>query len=162
MNHNGVKAALKFKGLVYVRSVEESKSLNGRKDPMVIISASGMAEAGRILHHLKNNIEDPRNTVLIVSWQAPHTLGRRLADREVEVRIFGEPYTRRADIATIGGYSAHAGQNLLVEYARSAAQGNLKGVYLIHGERNAAGALTEKLDGTARVFYPERGTSVDI
>jgi metallo-beta-lactamase family protein len=162
MNSNGVKAALKFKGLVYVRSVEESKSLNGRKDPMVIISASGMAEAGRILHHLKNNIEDPRNTVLIVSWQAPHTLGRRLADRETEVRIFGEPYTRRADVATIGGYSAHAGQNLLVEYARSAAQGNLKGVYLIHGEAKAASALMEKLDGASRVFYPERGTSVDI
>jgi metallo-beta-lactamase family protein len=154
--------ALKFDKLVYVRSVEESKSLNERKDPMVIISASGMAEAGRILHHLKNNIEDPRNTILIVSWQAPHTLGRRLADREKRVRIFGEPYTRRAEVATIGGYSAHAGQNLLVEYARSAAQGDLKGVYLIHGERNAAGALTEKLDGTARVFYPERSTSVDI
>lgn len=73
--------ALDFPHLTYTRSVEESKALNTRKDPMVIISASGMAEAGRILHHLRNNIEDPRNTVCIVSWQAPHTLGRRLADR---------------------------------------------------------------------------------
>ncbi len=159
-NHGS--SALKFKQLVYVRSVEESKSLNDRKDPMVIISASGMAEAGRILHHLKNNIEDPRNTILIVSWQAPHTLGRRLADREKEVRIFGEPYFRRAEVATIGGYSAHAGQNLLVEYARSADGGTLKGVFLIHGEPKAAEALRGKLEGIDRVHYPEHGTSVDI
>jgi metallo-beta-lactamase family protein len=159
---NNGSGALKFDRLVYVRSVEESKSLNDRTDPMVIISASGMAEAGRVLHHLKNNIENPRNTVLIVSWQAPHTLGRRLADREKEVRIFGEPYYRRAEIATIGGYSAHAGQNLLAEYARSAEGGDLKGVFLIHGERKAAEALREKLEGIRRVHYPERGTSVDI
>ena len=76
--------------LTYIRSVEESKALNERKDPMVIISASGMAETGRILHHLKNNIENPRTTVCIVSWQAPDTLGRRLADREKQVKIFGE------------------------------------------------------------------------
>ncbi|MGE5375482.1 MAG: MBL fold metallo-hydrolase, partial [Bacteroidota bacterium] len=85
--------ALDFKLLKYVQSVEESKALNLRKDPMIIISASGMAETGRILHHLKNNIEDPKNTVCIVSWQAPDTLGRRLADREKQVKIFGEPYT---------------------------------------------------------------------
>jgi metallo-beta-lactamase family protein len=87
---NGHHSALGFDMLTYTRSVEESKAINNRDDPMVIISASGMAEVGRILHHLKNNIENPRNTVLIVSWQAPHTLGRRLADREKEVRIFGE------------------------------------------------------------------------
>ena len=79
--------ALEFKMLTYIRSVDESKALNERKDPMIIISASGMAEAGRILHHLKNNIEDARNTICIVGWQAPETLGRRLADREKRVRI---------------------------------------------------------------------------
>ena len=72
---------------------------------------------GRILHHLKNNIENPLNTVLIVSWQAPHTLGRRLADQEEQVKIFGEVYERRAEVATIEGLSAHAGQPLLLEYA---------------------------------------------
>ena len=72
--------------LTYTRSVEESKALNDRKDPMIIISASGMAETGRILHHLRNNIENPSNTILIVSWQAPYTLGRRLADREKVVQ----------------------------------------------------------------------------
>ena len=72
-----------------------------------------MAETGRILHHLSNNIEDPRNTILIVSWQAPDTLGRRLAERERCSEIFGEWFTRRAEVATIGGLSAHAGQDML-------------------------------------------------
>jgi len=162
IKNNDSKAALRFDELVYVRSVDESKSLNERRDPMIIISASGMAEAGRILHHLKNNIEDPRNTVLIVSWQAPHTLGRRLADREPVVSIFGQRYQRRAEVVTIGGFSAHAGQNLLAEYARSAAQGNLQGLFLIHGERKSADALRERLDGIKQVHYPERGSSVEI
>ena len=105
--------ALQFKSLTYTRSVEDSKALNFRDEPMIIIAASGMAESGRILHHLKNNIGDPRNTICIVSWQSPQTLGRRLADREEYVKIFGETYHRRAEVATIGGLSAHAGQDLL-------------------------------------------------
>src|SRR5512134_894741 len=100
--------ALDFKMLTYVQSVEESKALNERKDPMVIISASGMAETGRILHHLRNNIEDQRNTVCIVSWQAPDTLGRRLVDAAKEVKIYGELYTCRSEVVTINGLSAHA------------------------------------------------------
>jgi len=157
------KAALGFEMLTYTRSVEESKALNKRKDPMVIISASGMAEAGRILHHLKNNIEDPRNTILIVSWQAPHTLGRRLADREEDVRIFGEYYHRKAEVATIGGLSAHAGQSLLLEYALST-QETLKQIYLVHGEERAADALIEKMHQKRinNVFFPELHTCVDI
>ncbi|MEW5938604.1 MAG: MBL fold metallo-hydrolase, partial [Chloroflexota bacterium] len=124
--------ALDFRNLTYVRSVEESKALNNRKDPMVIIAASGMAETGRILHHLKNNIENPKTTVCIVSWQAPDTLGRRLADREKQVRIFGEPYNVKAEIATIGGLSGHAGQDLLTEYAMSA-NGRMRKIFLVHG-----------------------------
>ncbi|MEW5830661.1 MAG: MBL fold metallo-hydrolase [Chloroflexota bacterium] len=165
--HDFVRAykhpALEFKGLTYTRSVDDSKALNERKDPMVIISASGMAEAGRILHHLKNNIEDSRNTVLIVGWQAPYTLGRRLADREERVRIFGMEYTRRADVSTIGGLSAHAGQDLLTEYAL-AADGRLKQIFLVHGEEKAAAALTGNLRqrGLSKVHYPDLHTSVDI
>jgi metallo-beta-lactamase family protein len=157
------KAALGFETLTYTRSVEESKALNKRKDPMVIISASGMAEAGRILHHLKNNIEDSRNTVLIVSWQAPYTLGRRLAEREERVKIFGEAYERRAQVATIGGLSAHGGQSFLVEYAQ-ATQEMLKQVFLVHGEGKPAQALTEKLDavGIDTVTYPDLHTNVEI
>jgi len=149
--------------ITYTRSVEESKALNKRDEPMVIISASGMAETGRILHHLRNNIENPRNTVLIVSWQAPHTLGRRLAERESQVRIFGEIYERRAEVATIGGLSAHAGQPTLVEYAK-AVKSTVRQVFLVHGEPNPARALTEKLDeaGVGRVYYPELGAAVEV
>src|SRR5512146_26211 len=155
--------ALDFKMLTYVQSVDESKALNLRKDPMIIISASGMAETGRILHHLKNNIENPLNTVCIVSWQAPDTLGRRLADREKHVKIFGEPYTVRAEIATIGGLSGHAGQDLLIDYAMSAKKTARK-VFLVHGEEKSAAALREKLGerNMREVYYPELHSSVEI
>ncbi len=155
--------ALDFKMLTYTQSVEESKALNLRKEPMVIISASGMAETGRILHHLKNNIENPNNTVCIVSWQAPHTLGRRLADREKMVKIFGEPYTVNAEIATIGGLSGHAGQDLLTRYAVNV-KSTVKKVFLVHGEAMPAAALTEKLklQNIHDVYYPELHSSVEI
>jgi len=155
--------ALDFKMLTYVRSVEESKALNIRKDPMIIISASGMAETGRILHHLRNNVEDPKNTVCIVSWQAPYTLGRRLADREKRIKIFGEPHTVRAEIATIGGLSGHAGQDLLVRYA-TGVKNTVKKVFLVHGEEKPAMALTEKLKehGMHDVYYPELHSSAVI
>ncbi len=155
--------ALEFRMLTYVRSVDESKALNERKDPMIIISASGMAESGRILHHLKNNIENPRNTVCIVSWQAPDTLGRRLADRERQVRIFGEPYSVKADIATIGGLSGHAGQDMLTEYALSA-NGKARRIFLVHGEEKPALTLQSKLleRGVKKVAYPELHSSAEL
>ncbi|MEW6094309.1 MAG: MBL fold metallo-hydrolase [Chloroflexota bacterium] len=158
----GKHPALQFGGLHYIRNVEESKALNEKKEPMVIISASGMAETGRILHHLKNNVENPKNTVLIVSWQAPDTLGRRLADRAKAVKIFGEEYPVRAEIATIGGLSAHAGQDMLVKYARAIR--SVKGVILVHGEENAATILREKLKsaGLKRVVYPDLFTSLEL
>lgn len=150
--------ALDFDQLTYTHSVDESKALNDREDPIIIISASGMVEAGRILHHVKNHLHDERNTILIVSWMAPHTLGRRLADREREVRIFGEPYYRRAQVETINGLSAHAGQGLLIDYARSVA-GQAKKIILVHGEEVAAQALQEKLKvytNIPPVVFPER------
>lgn len=155
--------ALDFKMLTYTRSVEESKALNKRTDPMVVISASGMAETGRILHHLRNNIEDPRNTVCIVSWQAPYTLGRRLADREKQIKIFGEPFDVKAEIATIGGLSAHAGQDLLVNYV-TAVKDSVKKVFLVHGEEKSAMALTEKLKerDIHEVYYPELHSNAEI
>jgi metallo-beta-lactamase family protein len=157
------RAALGFNLLTYIRSVEESKALNTRDDPMVIISASGMAETGRILHHLKNNIEDPRNTILIVSWQAPYTLGRRLADREERVKIFGEVYKRQADVVTIGGFSAHAGQKYLLEYAL-ATKTSVKDIFLVHGEERAAASLMEKMAeaGFEHVYYPELHSKVEL
>ena len=163
MSGNQHHAALGFDLVRYTRSVEESKSLNFRKDPMVIISASGMAETGRILHHLKNNIEEERNTILIVSWQAPHTLGRRLAERQKQVKIFGDVYERKAEIVTIGGFSAHAGQKFLLEYAL-ATKLSLKKIFLVHGEESAAAALMEKMveNGLGEIYYPDLHSSVDI
>jgi metallo-beta-lactamase family protein len=157
------KGALGFDRLVYITEVEDSKALNDRTDPMIIISASGMAETGRILHHLKNNIENPRNTILIVGWQAPYTLGRRLADCETQVKIFGEVYERRAEVVTIGGLSAHAGQSFLMEYAQ-ATRDTLRQVWLVHGEQNQANTLIGKLAevGLQQVAYPEPGSTVEI
>lgn len=155
--------ALDFKMLTYTRSVDESKALNERTDPMVIISASGMAESGRILHHIKNNIENPQNTICIVSWQAPYTLGRRLADREEEVRIYGEIYKRKCDIATIGGLSGHAGQDLLVKYALGV-KGGVKQIFLVHGEEKQARTLKDLLKEQKmdQVHYPALHESVNL
>jgi metallo-beta-lactamase family protein len=155
--------ALSYPNLIYTRSVEESKALNDLKGPAIIISASGMAEAGRILHHLRNNIENPLNTIMIVSWQAPHTLGRRLAERQKTVRIFGQLFERRAEIATIGGLSAHAGQTKLIDYAK-ATKDTLKGLYLVHGEERSANVLMEKLEQNhiAPVYFPDRADYVEI
>jgi metallo-beta-lactamase family protein len=156
-------AALGFNLLTYTHSVEQSKALNFYQGPMVIISASGMAETGRILHHLRNNLGDERNTILIVSWQAPHTLGRRLADREKRVKIFGETFHRKAEVVTIGGFSAHGGQTFLLEYAQ-ATQESVEQLFLVHGEKGPADALHEKLDevGFEKVYYPELHASVEI
>lgn len=159
---NGTHPALSFPSLTYIQSVEESKALNDRHEPMIIISASGMAESGRILHHLRNNLQNPRNTVLIVSWQAPNTLGRRLAERETVVRIFGELCDRRAEVVTIGGFSAHAGQDMLLKYAR-ASRASIQKLFLVHGEPNAAAALTARLQesGFGDIRYPAKGSFFD-
>lgn len=161
---SGQHPALMFPGLKYTRRVEESKAINAMDEPMVIISASGMAEAGRILHHLIHNISDPKNTICIVSWMAPNTLGRRLAERQKKVRIFGEEVLVRAEIATIGGLSAHGGQDMLLEYAESANRNGLKNLFLVHGEERAAEALLEKLRarGIRQASYPERGEVVEL
>lgn len=155
--------ALDFKMLTYIRSVDESKALNERTDPMVIISASGMAENGRILHHIKNNVENPKNTICIVSWQAPDTLGRRLADREPEVRIYGEPYNVKSEISTIGGLSGHAGQDLLMKYALNV-KDTVKQIFLVHGEEKQAMTLKAKLkeNKLSQVHYPDLHESVEL
>jgi metallo-beta-lactamase family protein len=155
--------ALDFKGLTYIGSVDESKRLNDLKGPMVIISASGMAETGRILHHLRNNIENPANTILIVGWQAPNTLGRRLAEGDRQVRIFGQLFDRRAEVKTIDGLSAHAGQDVLLNYARQV-KGHAKKIFLVHGEPDKAAIFEQKLkeEGIGPVQYPLWQETVEI
>lgn len=135
-----------FSELKYIRTVDKSKELNDYKEPCIIISASGMCEAGRILHHLKNNIEDPRNLILIVGFQAQNTLGRRIVEKETEIKIFGESYTRRAEVAIINAYSAHADRNELLEFALEVEKNsNLKKIFLVHGEEENIIALKDLL-----------------
>ena len=145
-----------FKKLTYIRDVEESKALNTRQGPCVIISASGMAEAGRIQHHLKNNIEDPRNTVLIVGWQAPNTLGRRLVERQPEVRIFGMEYQLEAEVVTLNGFSGHADQQGLLQWVK-AFKKRPEHVFIVHGDPEAAQVFADRLRhdlGYTRVMVP--------
>ena len=159
----GRHPALNFKQLTYVSDVEQSKRINDLKGPLVIISASGMAETGRILHHLKNNIEDPRNTVMIVSYQAPDTLGRRLVEGQKRVRIFGEEYQVRAEVVDIEGLSAHAGQDMLLRYALATGD-RLKEILLVHGEPEPAEVFRRLLlkSGFGRVGYPALHQSVEL
>jgi len=155
--------AFGFGSLTYTQSVDESKAINNQKGPLVIISASGMCESGRILHHLRNNIENPNNTILIVSWQAPNTLGRRIADREAEVKIFGDVFKLKAQVATINGYSGHAGRDLLIQWA-TALKPRVKKVFLVHGEPESLTAMTEalKAEGLPEVYAPKLHESVEI
>jgi metallo-beta-lactamase family protein len=147
-----------FPKLHYVREVEDSKALNGLRTPAIIISASGMAEFGRILHHLKNNIEDPRNTILIVGWQAPDTLGRRLVEGATEVRIFGEEYHRRAQVVTLNGFSGHADHNGLVNWVKAFKKRRPEHIFLVHGEITAQEAIVASLKtdlGFKNVHIPD-------
>ena len=153
-----------FGRLRYIRDVTESKSLNDRKEPCIIISASGMCEAGRILHHLANNVEDQRNTVLIIGYMAEHTLGRRLVEKQEEIKIFGEVFKRRAEVAVLNSFSAHAGQDELLNYIGAMDARMLKSVFLVHGELKQAELLREKLKGKGfqRVHIPARGERAEL
>ncbi len=153
-----------FHRLAYVRSVEKSKELNFLREPAVIISASGMCEAGRILHHLKNNIEDPRNTVLIVGWQAPHTLGRRLVEHQPRVKIFGEEYSLKARVETINGFSAHADRDELLDYARQIGIDQVTTAFVVHGEEAASLALADGLRelGAPQAIVPRQGEEFEL
>jgi metallo-beta-lactamase family protein len=152
-----------FHRLRYIRRVEDSKELNFLREPAIIISASGMCEAGRVLHHLKNNVEDPRNTILIVGWQAPYTLGRRLVERQQKVRIFGEEHDLRAQVEVIYGFSAHADRDGLLGYVQQA-QSGLRRVFVVHGEEQASLSLADGIRalGVPEVAVPEQGDEVEF
>lgn len=154
-----------FHRLHYTRSVEESKALNDLHEPCIIISASGMCESGRILHHLKNNIGDPRNTVLFVGFQAANTLGRKILDGWKEVPIFGETWPVRAQISAIDGYSAHAGRDELLNYLKRVVDGGrLKRVFCVHGDLPSCQALAEGIRslGVPDVLVPTWKQEVEI
>ena len=128
------------KRIRYIRDVEESKALNFDDRPMVIISASGMCEAGRILHHLKNNIEDPKNTVIVVGYMAKNTLGRRIVERHDRVKIFGEEYALRAEVEVMNAFSAHADRQNLLDYALQY-KDSVKKIFVVHGDEDQSEKL---------------------
>jgi len=153
-----------FGRLTYIKNVEQSKELNERHDPCIIISASGMAEGGRILHHLKNNIEDKRNLILFVGYAAQHTLARKIIDGEADVNILGEPHKVNAEVKKMDYFSGHADQNELLEYLKLNNPNKLKNIFLVHGERDQAMPFREKLlqKGYKNVHFPKSGEKFSI
>jgi len=152
-----------WKNITYIRDVEESKRLNKMDEPCIIISASGMCEAGRILHHLKNNIEDPKNTILVVGFMAKDTLGRKIVQRQEKVKIFGDQYRLKARVEIFDEFSAHADRNELLEYVNNT-KDSLKGVFVVHGEEEQSEALAEGIKdlGIRNVMVPDLGEEVSV
>jgi metallo-beta-lactamase family protein len=157
-----------FSNLTYTKSVDESKSLNRFKGPCMIISASGMCEAGRVLHHLANNIEDPRSTVLIIGYMAPNTLGRRLVEAQDKenafVHIFGDEHKVNAKIVILNSFSAHADKDELTQYFQQFDKNMLEQVFLVHGDYDQQQAFQGTLNdnGFRNVLIPAKLDEVEI
>jgi len=152
-----------FSRLRYLRAAAESKTLNDLRMPYVVISASGMCEGGRVLHHLRHGVADGRNLVLLAGYQAENTLGRRIMERSHEVKIFDEMLPLRAEVATLGELSGHADQAELIRWIKPVA-GKLKSVFLVHGEPDGQAALAKALHEQLglKVLCPARGESFDL
>ncbi|HTR50362.1 MAG TPA: MBL fold metallo-hydrolase [Kofleriaceae bacterium] len=156
--HSGT--AFEFDGLTYTADVAASKAIDALAGPAIVIAGSGMCEGGRVLHHLRVMIGDAHNTIVIVGFQAEHTLGRRIAERRHQVKIFGLMHEVLADVVVLDGFSAHADQRGLTEFAEAVrAHGKLKQVFLVHGEAPAQVALVRHLAerGFASVTTPGPG-----
>ncbi len=152
-----------FPSLTYVSDVEESKRLNSMRGPVLIISASGMCEGGRILHHLKHTVEDERNVILIVGYQAENTLGRRIVEKLSPIKIYGDPYELRAQVRTINALSAHADHDELISYAKDMGP-EVDHAFVVHGESEASDRLAADLQelGARNVLVPEEGQTYDL
>lgn len=149
----------------YTESVDESKALNQQHGPAVVIAASGMAESGRILHHLLHGASDPRNTVLVVGFMAEHTLGRRIVEKQPVIRVLGEEVPLRAHVEVISGYSAHAGRSELVGWLDAVRRQSpaLGDVWLVHGEPEAQDALAHAFTSAGyRAHCPSPGTRAEL
>ena len=134
-----------LRNIKYVRALNESMQINEHRGPAIIISASGMCEYGRVLHHLKNHCGDPKNTILIIGFQAKNTLGRRLVERQPHIKIFGMRHELRAQVKIMNEFSAHAGRTELIEFGKRF-KGVAEKILLIHGEPEALGALKTALE----------------
>ncbi len=157
---NGKNSPFEFAGLEYISDVEDSKRISTSDEPCIIISASGMCEGGRILHHLQATVEDKKNTVLIVGYQAENTLGRRIVEKREEIKIFGTMFKLESEVCILNGFSAHADQIGLLGFAEAVkAAGSLKSIFLVHGDLPAQetlkGLLEEKV--FSKVVIPKKG-----
>ena len=153
-----------FARLRYIRTVEESKELNDREGPFIVIAASGMCEAGRIVHHLANGVEDPRNMILIVGYQAENTLGKKLVMKEPGFNILGEPHTLKAEVIVLNSFSGHADRNELLAYASKFDRKRLRQIFLVHGDYDQEEKLATGLHeaGFDHVAIPSRGDTAPL
>ena len=150
-----------FVNLSYISSKEDSKALNNDRRPMIIIAGSGMCEAGRILHHLKNNISESMNTVIVVGYMAKNTLGKRIVERERFVRIYGVECELNAEVVVINAFSRHADQNELFDYVQACLP--LKRVFIVHGDLDQSQAIYERLaQNGIHAYMPEKGEVLDL
>lgn len=151
----------KLLNLRYIRDQKDSKALNNDKRPMIIVAGSGMCESGRILHHLKNNIEDSRNTILIVGYMARDTLGRKIVEGQRIVRIFGVEYELNAEVIVINAFSGHADKNALIEYVKSSLP--LKKIFIVHGDEDQSQKLCDALISSGLDAYlPIKNEEVEL
>lgn len=154
-----------FVNLTYVSDVEQSKAINNLKEPCIIISASGMAEAGRIKHHLKNNIENPKNTILIVGYCTPESLGARLRNGEKTVRIFGEEYQVKATVEIMDYYSAHADYEEIFRFLECQNRKKIQHIFIVHGEKETQEHFKTKFierGYSCKIDIPEQGEKFEL
>ena len=162
---HGHDSPFEFDELNYVSAVEDSKRIDTEKCSSIILSASGMCEGGRILHHLQATIQDPKNTVIIVGYQAENTLGRRIVEKRPEVRIYGSMEPLNAEVCVLNGFSGHADQKGLLDFAQAVRnQGALNQVILVHGEPESQEVLSQKLKSVkfTRVEIPRPGDRIRL
>jgi metallo-beta-lactamase family protein len=150
-----------FNTLTYIRDVQASKAINNMQGPMIIISASGMCEGGRVLHHLANNIENPDNIILIVGYSAEHTLGRRITEKDEIVKIFGEEYKLKAEVEVFHSFSAHADRDEMLSYFDKFDRKKIKKFFLVHGDYEVQQDFRASLEkiGFSNIEIPKRGHS---
>ena len=155
---------LEFPGLKFTMTADESKALNERNTPAIIISASGMCEVGRIKHHLKHNLWNPKNTILFVGYQAPGTLGYNIVNGAKKVKIFGEEIAVNARVEYIEGYSGHADQEWLMNFVYSFRGQKPKHIFLVHGEEDSQEVLKQKIEEEIGipVSIPEYGEVYEL
>jgi metallo-beta-lactamase family protein len=149
--------------LSYVKTVDESKQINARKEPCIIVASSGMGEGGRILHHLKHNVDDPRSTVILVSYQAKETLGWRLLEHKPTVRFLGREWNKWANVVSLKGFSSHADHQDIVNSLAPLA-GKVAKLRFVHGEVEASAKLAKEMRtlGFADVAIPQQGDTLNF